>query len=277
MRVAGHERSVAEEADTVSAVTAVGLDDLRAELGADPRHTALLFDFDGTLAPIVDDPAAARPVAGAIELLEALVPRFGRVAVVSGRPRSFLVEHVGPAVDLSGLYGLETRVGGKLADHAEADVWRDVVASVVAEQGRGLPDGVTLEPKGLSITVHYRRAPDAAGAVSAWADDVAARTGLDVRPAKQSVELHPPVSVDKGTSVEAFAEGCTAVAYLGDDVGDLPAFAALDRLRAAGRRTWKIAVASAELPEAIAEQADAIVDGPDGVLELLRPLAAASV
>ena len=273
MCVTEHERSVAEAADTVGAVTAVALDDLRAELGAEPRHTALLFDFDGTLAPIVDDPAAARPAAGAVELLEALVPRFGRVAVVSGRPRSFLVDHVGPSVDLSGLYGLETRVDGKLADHAEAERWRDVVASVVADHGPRLPDGATLEPKGLSITVHYRRAPAAAGSVAAWADDVAAGTGLEVRPAKQSVELHPPVSVDKGTSVEAFADGCTAVAYLGDDVGDLPAFAALDRLRAAGRRTWKIAVASAELPEAVAERADAIVDGPDGVLELLRPLA----
>lgn len=258
---------------------AAPLDDLRDTLGADPSTTALFFDFDGTLAPIVDDPAAARAVEGALELLDALVPRFGRVAVVSGRPRSFLIDHVGPAVDLSGLYGLETRVDGRVADHPEAGRWREVVASVVSDAASpddtpaGLPHGVSLEPKGLSLTVHYRRAPAAAEAVQEWAQDVAARTGLEVRPAKQSVELHPPIEVDKGTSIEALVGGCRVVAYLGDDVGDLPAFAALDRLAGRGLLTRKIAVASAELPAVMAEEADAVIEGPEAVVELLRSLA----
>src|SRR4051812_8239399 len=61
-----------------------------AALGAAPARTALLCDFDGTLAPIVDDPAAAGPLPGAVEVLARLSERLGLVAVVSGRPVSFL-------------------------------------------------------------------------------------------------------------------------------------------------------------------------------------------
>lgn len=250
---------------------------MREIVGADPSTTALFFDFDGTLAPIVPDPASAQAVDGAVELLEALARRFARVAVVSGRPRAFLVERVGPDVDLSGVYGLETRVGGHQQEHEEAHRWRDVIAEVAASgsraDGSGLPPGVLVEPKGLSLTVHYREAPEAEDAVLAWADAVGRSSGLEVRPAKRSVELHPPLAVDKGTSVLALSEGCRTVAYLGDDIGDLPAFAALDQLNASGVRTCKVAVASEELPDALADAADLLLDGPDAVLAALRPLA----
>ena len=57
-----------------------------------------------------------------------------------------------------------------------------------------------------------------------------------------SLELHPPVTVDKGTVVEERSDGLRSVAYIGDDVGDLPAFAALDRLTARGITAVKVAV-----------------------------------
>lgn len=273
---------MAERGNYVRAV-AVASDDpggpearLREIVAADPPRTALFFDFDGTLAPIVGDPASARPVAGAVALLERLADRFGRVAVVSGRPRSFLAEHVGSGIDLSGLYGLETRIAGVDHDHADAERWRAVIDGVAATAGShgsgDLPDGVLVESKGLSLTVHYRSVPDAADEVIAWADRVGRSTGLEVRPAKQSVELHPSLAVDKGTSVLALAEGCTTVAYLGDDIGDLPAFEALDVLAGRGITTCKVAVASAELPDVMASAADLVLDGPEAVLAALGPL-----
>jgi len=251
-------------------------EELRRIVGADPARTALFFDFDGTLAPIVPDPASARAVDGAVELLERLTRRFGRIAVVSGRPRAFLVQHVGPTVDLSGVYGLETRVGGVEHDHREAERWRDVIASVAAvgaSDESGLPPGVLVEPKGLSLTLHYREVPEAEPEVVAWAEQVGRSTGLEVRSAKRSVELHPPLAVDKGTSVLELSAGCATVAYLGDDIGDLPAFAALDVLAERGVTTCKVAVASDELPDEIAADADLVLDGPEAVLEALRPLA----
>src|SRR5690606_29651127 len=201
-----------------------------------------------------------------------LAGRFRRVAVVSGRPRSFLVERVGASVDLSGVYGLESRIDGVDHDHDEAHRWRSVIADAAAS-GTGLPADVLVESKGLSLTVHYREAPDAEPAVLAWADEVARTTDLEVRAAKRSVELHPPVEVDKGTSVLALSEGCTTVAYLGDDLGDLPAFAALDELASAGITTCKVAIDSDELHDDVIAAADLVLDGPAAVLAALGPLA----
>ena len=245
-------------------------DELRDLLRADPDRTALLFDFDGSLSPIVDDPAAAAAVDGAVELLDALAHRYRTVAVISGRPRSFLSGRLGPDVDLSGVYGLETRTAGVESDHAEAQRWRPVIASVAHDAA--LPEGVTVEPKGLSLTVHFRRAPEAEPVVTEWASRVAEETGLEVRPAKASLELHPPLAVDKGTSVHALAEGCTTVVYVGDDVGDLPAFDALDALGAQGIVTVKIAAGGDELPDAVAAAADLVVGGPAEVVTLFEPL-----
>lgn len=259
-----------------SSVAAVSPDKVLEALGADPATTALLFDFDGTLSPIVDDPEAAAAAPGAVELLDRLAARYRRVAAVSGRPRAFLASRLGAGVDLSGLYGLETRTAGIDGEHAEAAAWRSVVADVVARAtgaATPLPAGVFVEPKGLSITVHWRRQPDAEAAVRAWADEVGERTGLEVRDAKASVELHPPIDSDKGTSVRALADGCSTVAYFGDDLGDLPAFHALDVLAAEGVRTVSVAVAGDELPPEVGAAADLVVDDPAALVALLTPLA----
>lgn len=264
-----------QHAGAVSAPTyirGVTPDELRARIGADPAATALLFDFDGTLAPIVEDPDGAAPTAGALDLLGRLAERFARVAVVSGRPRSFLASIVPPSVDISALYGLESRTAGALSDHPDAAVWRTVVDEVTA--AADLPAGVLIEPKRFSLTAHYRRVPEAEQAVGLWAAETAAATGLVARPAKASIELHPPLDVDKGTAVRALSAGCRTVVYVGDDVGDLPAFATLDELRDEGVETVKIAAAGPELPESMADAADLVVDGPAAVVALFGPLVA---
>ncbi|MDE0803376.1 MAG: trehalose-phosphatase [Acidimicrobiales bacterium] len=246
-------------------------DQLRSVLGSAPESTALLFDFDGTLAPIVADPDGVVAAAGALELLGRLAQRFRTVAVVSGRPRSFLRPIVPDGVDISALYGLESRIAGVDADHPDAEVWRGVVDEVLATCA--LPPGVVVEPKGYSLTAHFRRVPDAAPAVEAWAEETAAATGLLARAAKASIELHPPVDADKGSAVHALAEGCSAVSYVGDDVGDLPAFDALDGLAAQGVQTVKVVSAGFEVPDSMAASADVVVDGPDDVVALFAPLA----
>src|SRR5690606_13637583 len=83
------------------------LDELLAPLTADPSRAGVLCDFDGSLAPIVEDPAAARPVDGAVDALAALAERYAVVAVISGRPVSFLRTVLPESLRLVGLYGLE--------------------------------------------------------------------------------------------------------------------------------------------------------------------------
>ncbi|MCU1484928.1 MAG: trehalose-phosphatase [Actinomycetia bacterium] len=237
---------------------------------AEPSRAAILTDFDGTLAPIVDDPAIAAPLPGAVDVLHRLAARYGLVGVVSGRPVSYLAGHVGEGVWLSGLYGLERIEGGRRLEAPEAGSWRPVVAEAVERAEAAF--GAAVEPKGLSLTIHFRTRPELGPAVRVWADGEAARTGLVVRSAKASLELHPPVKADKGTVVEAAAAGMDAVCFLGDDVGDLPAYDALDRLRQAGVHTVKVGVSTLEAPAELLERADVVVDGPPGALALLESL-----
>lgn len=248
------------------------LSEVVATLRADPASTAILLDFDGTLAPIVDDPASATAVPGAREALSALVGAYRTVAVISGRPVRFLREQLGDGPTLVGLYGLERIEGGREVEAPEATGWRPVVGEVVAAARADLSDRVGVEDKGLSVTLHYRTAPSEAASVEAWATSAASRWGLEARPAKMSVELHPPIEVDKGTAVAGLLDGSAAACFVGDDVGDIPAFEALARFGEAGGQARSIVVSSVEMAPELVGMADLIVRDTSEVLELLRDL-----
>jgi len=238
----------------------------------------VLTDFDGTLAPIVADPDRAAPLPGVPEVLAALTGRFGVVGVISGRPAAFLARHlgaVGPTLRLVGVYGLEWVEDGAVRHAPEAAPWR-AAAGEVLEAARAAFAGsaVGIEDKGASVTLHWRRAPEAGERVRAFAAEWAGRTGLALEPGRRAVEFRPPVGIDKGSAVEGLARGCAAACFVGDDAGDLAAFAALDRLRASGTRGVKVAVADVESPPALARQADVVVPGPVAALGLLEALAA---
>jgi trehalose 6-phosphate phosphatase len=237
-----------------------------------PSHSGVFFDFDGTLSPIVDDPAAARPYSGVPEALAALVGRYGVVGVLSGRPVAFLQPLLPAGMVISGLYGLEVVRKGSRLDHPFAGAWREAVDDVARCSVSLGPEGMHVEPKGLSMTLHYRSHPELAEEVMAWAVSQAHRSGLVVRPARMSIELHPPIDVDKGTALESLVDDLAAVSFVGDDQGDLPAFDALDRLAGTGRHTLRGAVASEEAPPELIARADVVLEGPAGVLGFLRQL-----
>ncbi len=252
---------------------AADLDALVAPFVQAPQGAGVFTDFDGTLAPIVDDPAAAEALPGVPEVLDRLARRYARAGVVSGRPVSFLRQRLGDGLFLSGLYGLEVLDGGRRVDSPEVAVWRPVVDEVARRAAAALDDAVGVEHKGVSLTLHFRTAPDREAAVGAFAAAEGARTGLLVRPAKASIELHPPVAVDKGTALLAAAGGLDAVAFLGDDVGDLPAFAALGELAGRGVHVLRVGVVTSEAPPGLADAVDVVVDGPEGALAVLERLA----
>lgn len=243
-----------------------------APLVADPEGSVLLFDFDGTLSPIVGSPEAARPAAGVVDLLVRLADRYRLVAAVSGRPVEFLAAHLPPSLVLSGLYGLESLVGGTHQVRPGVERWRAAVDDAAGRADAAGVEGLLVERKGLSATLHFRSRPRAAAAVTRLAVNLAERTGLEARPAKMSVELHPPVSSDKGLVVRELAQGARGVLYVGDDVGDLPAFSTLAELRAEGVTTVGVAVETPELPDAVLVAADVAVDGPVGVVGVLCDL-----
>jgi trehalose 6-phosphate phosphatase len=239
---------------------------------SDPGRAGLFCDFDGTLSEIIDEPDLARPVDGMPELLGTLAGELGLVGVLSGRPVSFLQSLFPPSVLLAGLYGLETLIDGERRDHPLGGTWREVIDDVASSSIAHGPAGMRVEEKGLSLTLHFRTHPELEAEVQAFAEKQGARSGLEVRAARMSVELHPPIAVDKGTALAALAKDLTSVCFIGDDVGDLPAFDALDALAGAGIATVRIAVRSAEESPELVERADLRVDGPGGVGDILEQL-----
>jgi trehalose 6-phosphate phosphatase len=250
-----------------------------AHLLDDPASTAVLTDFDGTLSPIVNDPYEARPLEGVGEVMASLATRFGEVAVISGRSVAFLEQHLSiPApsnarhrVRLVGLYGLEQSWGdGRVVVEPAAERWRQVVDYTVARLRADAPDGVLVEPKGLAVTIHWRRAPDEAGWVSGAVAGEVERSGLTSHPGRMSVELRPPLDVDKGSVVRGLAASSAAVCYLGDDLGDLPAFDALHEMATGGGiDATAIAVVDNESDARVAAAADVVLAGPARALEVL--------
>ncbi len=239
-----------------------------------PSRAGLFLDFDGVLADIAPTPDGAVPRPGVPELLTELVGRLGRLAVVSGRPVDYLDPHLPPSIDIVGLYGLESRIAGERTTLPEAEAWRPVITELIAEAEASFGVDV-VEPKGLSLTVHYRGDESLARPLGDWVEAAAARTGAEAREAKRSFEVHPPIDRDKGSAIVELGGPLDVVAYLGDDLGDLPAFDGLDRLAAAGATTIRVAVASGEVPAALLDRADHVVDGPAGAQMLLTDLAAA--
>lgn len=250
------------------------------------RQGGLLCDFDGTLAPIVPEPAAARALPGAVELLHRLAGRLAVVAVVSGRPGPFLAEQLWadppptPSGLLAfGLYGNETVTPPGTPPVPIDPVlahWSAAVRAAAEAIGPSMPPGTLLEPKRFSLGLHWRNAPDAEPVVLALAERAASEQGLELHHGRMAAELLPPVPVDKGSVVARLTEGLRAAAFVGDDVGDLPAFAALESRSDAGElEALKVAVNSNEAPPALLDRADVVLDGPAQVLELLRALDAA--
>lgn len=230
-------------------------------------------DFDGTLSPIVIDPASARPVQGAIDVLVELRSRVAELAVISGRPLSFLRSNLPVDITMVGLYGMEVMRSGALTEDPSSGRWRELISRMVPEARAKAPDGVEVEAKDMSMTLHYRRRPEAAALVERIATELGAGSGLSVRAAKMSIELHPDVETDKGTVLRWLAsEHLGPVMFLGDDVGDLPAYDVLRELRDQSRIVVSVAVAGSDTARAVMDAADLVADGPAGAVELLRSL-----
>ena len=236
----------------------------------------MVVDFDGSLAPIVEDPAAARPLPAVLDVLGRLTPRFGRVAVVSGRPAAFLHQAL-PAegLVLFGQYGLERWQDDQAVPDPRARPFAEAVTAAAGEAEAALPE-LVVERKGeIAVALHWRQNPGLEDEALALGRRLAERHGLAFQPGRQALELRPPLPVDKGTATEQLADGFHAALMAGDDHGDLAAFAALDRLVAAGRlgHRLRIGVRSLEAPPSLLEDSDYQVDGPEGLAELLTRLA----
>jgi trehalose 6-phosphate phosphatase len=231
-----------------------------ALLASEPDKAAILLDVDGALAPIVARPEDALVPPETRDELRRLYARYALVACVTGRTGDDAKRVVGlPELTYVGNHGLD------LAPDAAA--WGERIARFMTDVT--WPD---VEDKHVSVSLHYRNAPDQ-DVARAELEQVAARAreaGFVARFGRKVLELLPPLDVNKGTAVRALLErhGLTRALYAGDDTTDLDAFRALESLEVGLR----IAVASAEGPAELRAAADVVVETPADLLELLRLL-----
>ena len=237
----------------------MSLPPLLAELASRPGDAAVLLDIDGTLAPIVADPADSRVPDETRAELRRLAATYAIVGCLTGRATEDARRIVGvDEIEYIGEHGLELA--------PEAQEWLSALDRVA--EATEWP----AERKRLTLSFHYRTAPDQ-DAARARLERVAehARTeGLVPRWGRKVLELRPPVDAHKGTAVVHMLErrGVHRALFAGDDATDMDGFRAMDDLDLG----VKIAVASAEGPAELARAADVVVGSPAELLELLRQL-----
>lgn len=201
-------------------------------------RVALFLDFDGTLAPIAEDPTAAQLSPDVREVLRRIAQQeFVVTTVISGRA----VEDLYTRIRLDGIiyggnHGLEIFGRGMRFVEPAADARRGQMQRLAETLGAGLRPfpGVMVEDKGLSASVHYRQA--AADQVPAIEDAVryavaSAGAWFRLQPGRKSLEIVPRTGWHKGAAVQwinrQLGENGLLPIYLGDDYSDEDAFAVL--------------------------------------------------
>jgi trehalose 6-phosphate phosphatase len=213
-----------------------GLQALDTVAGQQP---AVFYDFDGTLSDIVNDPDAARLVAGAGAALTSLTARCP-VAILSGRDLTDVRQRIGlPGIWYAGSHGFElTGPDGTHHQNAEAAASIPVLEKAAAELADQLGHiaGVLIEHKRFGVAVHYRNAArDQVGEVAAAVRSAGQRATLRVTTGREVIELRPNVDWDKGKTLRWVLDHIRdderleplLPIYLGDDITDEDAFDAV--------------------------------------------------
>ncbi len=195
-------------------------------------RVALFLDMDGVLAPLAPTPDAVKPVSRRTAVLRALERRLeGRVAIVSGRTIAEIDRIADNALaSASGVHGLERRRRDGSVERGPADAGVTRALDAFRRFASTRP-GMIVEDKGVSAGLHYRQAPDQAGAAEALARSLSEETGLKLQPGHMVLELKTP-GASKGTALTAFMaeppfQGATPV-MLGDDLTDEDGFRAAE-------------------------------------------------
>jgi trehalose 6-phosphate phosphatase len=259
------------------------LEELLQPLKADPRRSAVLLDVDGVLAPIVQHPDDAHMPETTRRPLIEVAKRYGVVACVSGRRASDARRIVSlGSIAYLGSHGSEVLRPGAIAPEVDRELqaWTRRVQAFANESFdeplRRLR--VRLEDKEAIAALHWRGVPDEEGAQAA-VESVAQRAekaGFTTHWGRKVLEIRPPVRIDKGAGVVSLLRDrdLASALYAGDDMTDLDAFRGLMQLVEDGRlgTAVRVGVRSDEGPSALAQEADVMVDGTDGVRDMLQAL-----
>lgn len=266
-------------------------EDRYAALVRAARESVIGLDLDGTLSPIVDDPTQARIHPDAAEVLTDLAAQVAAIAIITGRPAQQAlslgglddvgesVAQLGKELFLFGQYGNErwSSTSRRIISPRPPHGLDSFLAGLPVVLQRVDATEAYVEEKGLAVAVHTRRLPDPQDAFNrllAPISELAETNALVVEPGRSVIEVRAP-GTHKGDAVHLAATENDARGFLfaGDDLGDLEAFSAVDDLRRTGLATLLVCSSSDE-HDALLARADVAVEGPDGVLALLRQFTA---
>lgn len=258
--------------------------DLLEPFRASPGSSAVFCDIDGTLAPIVERAGEAAVPDDAADVLRSLAGRYALVGCVSGRRASEARRLVGlDELVYIGNHGFErflpdvgeVRLDPSVAAHAD-----DAAAFIERlDESELVSLGLRVEDKGPICALHWRGAADEGAAEAAAREIATDAIGRRLLPhwGRKVLEIRPAVHLDKGTALaELLEERRVANALFGgDDRTDIDAFRRLRDLRATGdlEAAVCVGVASEEGPSELRTEADLLVEGTAGFLEVLRELA----
>ena len=217
------------------------LDTLReVKARVDRAGSILLFlDFDGTLAPIVQEPMLAVLPAATRHVLNELVAHATiTIAIVSGRSLGDVEGRVGmPDLIYAGNHGLEIEGRGLSFEHPQAAVLKGAIREVterIAAHAASLA-GIEIESKGLTSSIHYRRAPRSAQIhLEAVLRDIVAPVdpNIELKEGKMVHEIRPRIDWDKGKAAawirKQLGQPDALPIVAGDDLTDESAFGAFD-------------------------------------------------
>ena len=262
---------------------AATLEELLQPLRDAPERSAVLLDVDGVLAPIVQQPEDAHMPETTRRPLIDVARRYKVVACVSGRRASDARRIVAlGSIAYLGSHGSEILRPGAIAPELDGELqaWALRVQAFAheayGERMRRLR--VRLEDKEAIAAFHWRGTPDEDEALATVEEvaEAAEKAGFVPHWGRKVLEIRPPVRIDKGAGIVNLLRETDLAAgvYVGDDVTDLDAFRGLTELQELGRLEYalRVGVRSEESPSALQEEADAMVEGLDGVRGLLRAL-----
>ncbi len=253
------------------------------------QRIGVITDVDGTISPIVDIPSQAHVTERSKELLTALHSHLALVAVISGRAAADVRERVGlPDLVYVGNHGLERWTDGGIVTPDAVRPYRPALEQVYNDLNAQLLDGMMIEDKTVTLTIHYRNAADqqaTAGAFRPLVEAAMEKSGLTMHEGRMIFEVRPPLEVNKGTAFKALIEDyrLDAAVYLGDDVTDIDALKMARTLRESGAcHSFAVGVLSADgTPDGVRDSADFLVDGIPGVEDwfsaLLKAVSASSI
>jgi len=241
------------------------------------ERVGLVTDMDGTISYIKEHPDDAVVTDEICSLLKSLNQKLTLVGVISGRSVKNLTERISlPGVTYIGNHGLERCVDGEVKENFDSEKYLPMLAFSAKELEKIKLEGVRVEDKGVTLTLHYRQTKDPEAArdlLLPRVKEIAAQTELEFFEGRMIFELRPPVKADKGHAFEQLVQEfeLDSALYVGDDTTDIAALEVAQKLRRE-KQVYAIGVGvmSHDNPNELPIQADLLASGVPDVERLFH-------